>query len=78
MLTVQPLYSGGVGKVEASANDKSPVGTIVAGMLPWSEYALLPKEQADSLRKIDPSAGFPLSYYLGVLGGVFYMLSMNA
>lgn len=64
----KPLYSGGVGKVEASANDKLPVGSVVTGVLPWSEYALLPKEQADSMRKIDPSAGFPLSYYLGVLG----------
>jgi len=63
---VQPLNSGGVGKVVASNSSSFKEGDIVSGMLEWANYTVVP--EGKGLTKIDNSAGLPLSYYLGVLG----------
>lgn len=63
---MQPLSSGGVAKVVSSKNSNFREGDIVSGLLQWASYTLVP--QGEGLTKIDPSAGAPLAYYLGVLG----------
>lgn len=63
---MQPVKSGGVAKVVASSNSSFQEGDIIVGLLDWASYTLVPKGQG--LIKIDPSAGAPLAYYLGVLG----------
>ena len=63
---VQPLNSGGIGKVVASNNSSFKYGDLVSGMLEWANYTVVP--EGKGLTKIDNSAGLPLSYYLGVLG----------
>ena len=63
---MQPVKSGGVAKVVASSNSNFKKGDIVVGLLDWANYTLVLKGQG--LIKIDPSAGAPLSYYLGILG----------
>lgn len=65
-LCLQPIASGGVAKVVSSNNSNYKEGDIVLGLLHWASYTLVPKGQG--LTKIDPSAGAPLAYYLGVLG----------
>ena len=50
----------------SSSNNNFQEGDIVSGLLQWASYTLVPKGQG--LTKIDPSAGAPLAYYLGVLG----------
>ena len=66
VLLLQPLNSGGVAKVVSSNNSSFKEGDIVSGLLQWASYTLVPK--GEGLTKIDPSAGAPLAYYLGVLG----------
>ena len=66
VLLLQPLSSGGVAKVITSNNSNFKEGDIVSGLLQWASYSVVPKGQG--LMKIDPSAGAPLAYYLGVLG----------
>ncbi len=63
---VQPLNSGGIGKVVASNSSSFKEGDLVSGMLEWANYTVVP--EGKGLTKIDNSAGLPLSYYLGVLG----------
>ena len=50
----------------SSKNSNFKEGDIVSGYLQWASYTLVPK--GEGLTKIDPSAGAPLAYYLGVLG----------
>ncbi len=63
---LQPLNSGGIGKVIASNSSSFQKGDIVSGMLEWANYTLVP--EGKGLTKIDNTARLPLSYYLGVLG----------
>jgi NADPH-dependent curcumin reductase CurA len=62
----EAMYGGAVGRVEASATDRLPVGTVVRHGLGWREWALVPVRQAEP---VDPAGdGVPASAYLGVLG----------
>lgn len=63
---VQPLNSGGIGKVVASNSSSFKEGDLVSGMLEWASYTVVP--EGKGLTQIDNSAELPLSYYLGVLG----------
>ena len=60
----QAITSGVVAEVMASEVESLPVGTLVTGLLDWSEYSVA---NADSLRVL-PAAPVPLSYHLGILG----------
>ena len=60
------LQGGVVGRVAASNSPKFAVGDAVTGLLGWEEYSLVPRGRG--IMKIDAAAGFPLSWYLGVLG----------
>jgi hypothetical protein len=66
----QPVELGGVmtgegvGRVIRSNSKAFREGDIVAGMLGWQRYALLPEK---ALRKVDPSLA-PITTALGVLG----------
>ena len=68
---LQPLNSGGIGKVVASNSSNFKEGDIVSGMLEWANYTVVP--EGKGLTKVDNSAGSPLSYYLGVLGEPSYI-----
>jgi NADPH-dependent curcumin reductase CurA len=58
------LQGGAVGRVVASADDKTPVGTVVFSMYGWREAYVAPASQ---LRVVDVSLA-PASAYLGILG----------
>ena len=60
----ETMVGEAAGEVIASRAPGFAVGDLVRGHLGWQTHGVLP---ADQLRRIEP-AGFPLSYYLGVLG----------
>ena len=62
----EPLQGGGIAQVVKSNRDGLVKGDIVSTFIPWSEYAVLPKEA--NLLKVNPIPGLPLSYFLGILG----------
>ena len=66
MHALQPLSSGGIGRVAATNNDGFSVGDIVSGWFDWANYTTV--AQGAGLTKIDNSADLPLSYHLGALG----------
>lgn len=59
-----PLDGGSVGVVEASSDERVPVGATVQHMAGWRGHALLP---AGEVRVVDPDVA-PASAYLGALG----------
>lgn len=60
----ETMVGEAVGEVIASKAEGFQVGDLVRGHIGWQTHGILPAAQA---RRIVP-AGFPLSYYLGVLG----------
>lgn len=60
----KPLEGGAVGRVIASQDEKTPVGTFVVSMYGWREVFVAP---ASSLEIVDTSLA-PPSAYLGILG----------
>ncbi|KAG0262560.1 hypothetical protein BG011_010062 [Mortierella polycephala] len=64
----QPLEGFGVSEVIESKNDDFPVGAVVAGIVSWAEYTVVPGAQG--LRAIPDARNpkIPLSSYIGVLG----------
>jgi NADPH-dependent curcumin reductase CurA len=60
----KPLSGGAVGKVVASNDPKTPVGSVVLSMFGWREAFVAPASQ---LQIVDASVASPSSY-LGMLG----------
>ena len=60
----KPLEGGAIGRIEASQDEKLPVGTYVKSMFGWREAFVAPASQ---LQIIDAAAA-PPSAYLGLLG----------
>ena len=60
----ETMVGEAVGEVVASQAEGFQPGDLVRGHIGWQTHGILPAAQA---RRIVP-AGFPLSYYLGVLG----------
>lgn len=54
-----------VGQVEKSNHPDFVAGDFVLGYGGWQTYAVA---SGKSVRKLDPKASIPLSYYLGILG----------
>ncbi|KAH0606835.1 uncharacterized protein H6S33_003669 [Morchella sextelata] len=63
-----PIDSAGVSKVVKSDSPDFKEGDIVTGHVGMEEYTVVPKERLGGLRVLDNKEGFPLSYFLGILG----------
>nr|CAB3470801.1 unnamed protein product [Digitaria exilis] len=68
VLAGQRIVSYAVGEVVASASPEYAAGDMVAGVLGWEDYTLFKPSPTAHMSKVDASAGFPLSYHIGVLG----------
>ncbi len=64
----EPLTNAVVAKIVKSSNPKFQAGDIVTGMLNYEEYSLVPKQVADTLRKIENPYNLDLKVFLGALG----------
>jgi NADPH-dependent curcumin reductase CurA len=64
----EPLTNAVVAKIVKSSNSKFKAGDIVTGGLNFEEYSLVPKQVADTLRKIENPYNLDLKVFLGPLG----------
>ena len=64
----EPLTNAVVAKIVKSSNPKFKAGDIVTGGLNFEEYSLVPKQVADTLRKIENPYNLDLKVFLGALG----------
>jgi NADPH-dependent curcumin reductase CurA len=64
----EPLTNAVVAQIVKSSNSKFKAGDIVTGMLNYEEYSLVPKQVADTLRKIENPYNLDLKVFLGALG----------
>jgi NADPH-dependent curcumin reductase CurA len=64
----EPLTNAVVAKIVKSSNPKFKAGDIVTGGLNFEEYSLVPKQVADTLRKIENRYNLDLKVFLGALG----------
>jgi NADPH-dependent curcumin reductase CurA len=64
----EPLTNAVVAKIVKSSNPKFKAGDIVTGGLSFEEYSLVPKQVADTLRKIENPYNLDLKVFLGALG----------
>jgi NADPH-dependent curcumin reductase CurA len=64
----EPLTNAVVAKIVKSSNSKFKAGDIVTGGLNFEEYLLVPKQVADTLRKIENPYNLDLKVFLGPLG----------
>ena len=64
----EPLTNAVVAKIVKSSNSKFKAGDIVTGGLNFEEYSLVPKQVADTLRKIENPYNLDLKVFLGALG----------
>lgn len=61
------MRGGGIGRVEASNNDKFPVGAIVQGLIGWQDYLLT---DGQGLSVLPQMPGVPLTAYLGLFSHI--------
>lgn len=64
----QPIYNYGVAQVVATDNPAYLKGDIIGGFVGTEEYTLLTEPEVKKVLKISNPLGFPLSFFLGVLG----------
>jgi NADPH-dependent curcumin reductase CurA len=64
----EPLTNAVVAKIVKSSKPKFKAGDIVTGGLSFEEYSLVPKQVADTLRKIENPYNLDLKVFLGALG----------
>ncbi|CAK9435778.1 uncharacterized protein LODBEIA_P04680 [Lodderomyces beijingensis] len=64
--TGAPMSSLAVAEVLESKSDKYAKGDIVNGKFYWADYIVV--SEAQVVNKVDQSLGFPLEYYMSVLG----------
>ncbi|GAA5827075.1 hypothetical protein JCM11251_002232 [Rhodosporidiobolus azoricus] len=64
----EPIANFGVGEVKKSNNDKFKEGDHLYGTFPFQQYAVVPKEQADSLRLLKNEEGLPWTTWVGAAG----------
>lgn len=64
----EPITNSVVAKIVKSSNPQFKAGDIVTGMLNYEEYSLVPKQVADTLRKIENPYNLDLKVFLGALG----------
>ncbi|GJJ72233.1 hypothetical protein EMPS_04590 [Entomortierella parvispora] len=64
----QPMNGSGVSEVIESKNDAFPVGSIVTGMVDWSEYSVATGAQGLRIIPDGRNSKIPLSSHIGVLG----------
>ncbi|KAG7665926.1 uncharacterized protein J8A68_000549 [[Candida] subhashii] len=60
------MLAAGIGEIVKSNSEKYKVGDIITSRMQWADYIVLNEAQVNAV--IDPSAGFPLPYYLSVFG----------
>ncbi|KIM93471.1 hypothetical protein OIDMADRAFT_46258 [Oidiodendron maius Zn] len=63
-----PIGSGTVSKILKSHDPRLKAGDLVYGNLPTEEYSSVPKQFAESLRKIENPYNLDPKYFLGPLG----------
>lgn len=64
----QPINNSTVAKVLKSDNPKLKAGDLVTGMISTEEYSAIPKDYAETLRKIENPYNLDLKVFLGALG----------
>ncbi|GAA6006453.1 hypothetical protein JCM10207_004939 [Rhodosporidiobolus poonsookiae] len=64
----EPIVNFGVGKVVKSANEKYKEGQHLYGSFPFQHYAVVSKDQADSLRLLENKEGLPWTTWVGAAG----------
>jgi len=64
----EPISSATIAKILKSSNSKFKQGDLVTGPLPCEEYSVLPKEAAETLKRIDNPDNLDLMIFLGALG----------
>ncbi len=64
----EPITNSAIAKVLKSDAPKFQPGDVVTGMMPTTEYVVLPAEQAQGLRKIENPHGIDLKVFLNALG----------
>ncbi|EMG50751.1 hypothetical protein SBY92_001530 [Candida maltosa Xu316] len=60
------MESYGLGKIVQANSDRYKVGQIIYARIQWGDYSII--EETDVYETIDTSLGFPLEYFLSVLG----------
>ena len=71
----QAISAYGVAEVVASSDSGFEKGDLVKGFIHWAEYSVVKAEEC-TLTKLD-TLGFPLTYYLGILGELYAGLESN-
>ena len=74
LLHIQVICGYGVGKVLESRDPNLKEGDFVWGITGWEEYSVI--EDPHQLFRINHHHDVPLSYYTGILGNIFLLLSI--